>query len=272
MTRLCLVLILFVACVLPANAQFACSNVDYGTDKPCSLTGVNGNCTIIVDRMRAATPPTIYVRRGSIVTLKVINPSPLEKLELDETSINTQIPIDSVQALAPLLTQLGQYVLPLAQTTGTGTIVTENVVAEKLLHATSTQPPPNTKSFEDITAEQKALANGIDAHITIDKGTLGQLQDALAILRVLLVPPLDACNRSSDWSAAYAKLGNVAPELTAVHDTIENLVGAPTTAGGGAGAGWMTTRSNSPPFKRTSTFSQVVWPWGRSNSTIRPPN
>jgi hypothetical protein len=55
--------------------------------------------------MRAATPPTIYVRRGSIVTLKVINPSPLEKLELDETSINTQIPIDSVQALAPLLTQ-----------------------------------------------------------------------------------------------------------------------------------------------------------------------
>ena len=71
-------------------------NVDYGSDKACSLTGVNGACTIIVDRKRAATSPTIDVRRGSIVTLKVINPSPLEKLELDETSINSQSPIDSV--------------------------------------------------------------------------------------------------------------------------------------------------------------------------------
>lgn len=227
MTRLCLVLTLFVACVLPANAQFACSSVDYGTDKPCSLTGVNGNCTIIVDRMRAATPPTIYVRRGSIVTLKVINPSPLEKLELDETSINTQIPIDSIQALAPVLTQLGQFVLGLPQATGT-------IGAENLGHFTPTHPP-NSKSFSDIAGEQKTLGGAIDADTRIGQATLDQLQDALATLRVLLVPPLDACNTTSAWSAAYAKFHNVAPELTAVHDTIRNLVGDPTTAAGGSG-------------------------------------
>lgn len=228
MRRLCLVLTLFVACVLPADAQLACSTVDYGNDKPCSLTGVNGNCTIIVDRMRAATPPTIYVRRGSIVTLKVINPSPLEKLELDETLINTQIPIDSVQALAPLLTQLGQFVLGLPQPTGT-------IVAESVGHPTLTHPP-NSKSFGDIAGEQKALAGAIDAHTKIGQATLDQLQDALGTVRVLLVPPLDACNTTSGWSAAYTKLPSVAPELTAVHDTIQNLVGDPTTAAGGSGA------------------------------------
>jgi hypothetical protein len=227
MRRLCLILILLVACVFPANGQLACSSVDYGNDKACSLTGVNGNCTIIVDRMRAATPPTIYVRRGSIVTLKVINPSPLEKLELDETSINTQIPIDSVQALAPLLTGLGQFVLGLPQPTGT-------VVTENLGHFIATHPP-RSKSFDDIAGEQKALASAIDAHTKVDQATLSQLQDALVTLRVLLVPPLDACHATSDWSAAYTKFPNVAPELTAVHDAIQNLVGNPKTAAGRAG-------------------------------------
>jgi hypothetical protein len=227
MRRLCLVLILLVACVLPANAQLACSSVDYGNDKACSLTGVNGNCTIIVDRMRAATPPTIYVRRGSIVTLKVINPSPLEKLELDETSINTQIPIDSVQALAPLLTQLGQFAVGLPQPTGT--IVTENLGRFTATH------PPHSKSFDDIAGEQEALAGAIDAHTKIGQATLDQLQDALATLRVLLVPPLDACTTTSAWSAAYTKFPSVPAELTAVRGTIHNLVGDPKAAAGGAG-------------------------------------
>jgi hypothetical protein len=233
MRRLCLVLFLLVACVLPANAQLACSSVDYGNAKACSLTGVNGNCTIIVDRMRAATPPTIYVRRGSTVTLKVINPSPLEKLELDETSINTQIPIDSVQALAPLLTGLGQFSLGLPQPTGT--IVIDNIAAEDRIHAISTEPPPNSKSFEDIAGEQKALASAIEAHTKIGQATLDQLRGALVTLRVLLVPPLDACNATSDWSAAYTQFPSVAPELTAVRATIQNLVGDPTAAGSGAG-------------------------------------
>jgi len=227
MRRLCLVLILLVACVLPANAQLACSSVEYGSDKACSLTGVNGNCTIIVDRMRAATPPTIYVRRGSIVTLKVINPSPLEKLELDETSINTQIPIDSVQALAPLLTQAGQFVLGLPQPTGT--MVTENVG-----HFIATNPP-RSKSFDDIAVDQKALAGAIDAHTKIGQATLDQLRDAMVTLRVLLVPPLDSCNPKSDWSTAYARFPGVVPQLTAVRSAIQNLVGDAGTAAGGSG-------------------------------------
>jgi hypothetical protein len=226
MKRLWLMLILLMVWVLPANGQLACSSVDYEKEKACSLTGVNGNCTLIVDRMRAATPPTIYVRRGSIVTLKVINPSPLEKLELDETSINTQVPIDSVQALAPLLTQLGQFVLGLSQPT-------RSILAESIDHIST--EPPHSRSFATIAGEQKALAAAISAHTEIGHATLDQLRDAMATLRALLVPPLDSCNPNSDWSVAYAKFPSVASQLTAVRSAIQTLVGDAGAAAGGSG-------------------------------------
>lgn len=225
---------MLAACVLPANAQSLCSNVDYRTVKACSLTGVNGDCTIIVDRMRAATPPTIYVRRGKIVTLNVINPSPLEKLELNETSINTQVPVDSVQALAPLLTQLGQFVLPLQQPM-------QRVQAQESVQLTSNpiaipNPPPGSKSFEDIQDEQTKLSNKILEDIKVNPDALTKLAKALAILRALLAPPVDGCNSGSDWRLAQAKFSTVVPDLTAVHDTIKDLVGDPEKSAGGAGA------------------------------------
>jgi hypothetical protein len=227
MRRLCPALILIATCILPANAQSSCSDVDYGKDKACSLTGVNGACTIIVDRMRAATPPTIYVRRRSIVTVKVINPSPLEKLELDEASINTQIPIDSVQALAPLLTQLGQFALPLQQPIG--------ALVPQTFALLRSNPPTGSESFEHIQKEQIQLSDTIHADTALNPAILTQLADALAVLRALLVPPVDGCNPNSDWSLALAKFPKVAPELTAVQKAIEQLVGKPGTGAGGAG-------------------------------------
>src|SRR5262249_33989508 len=64
---------------------------------------------------------------------------------------------------------------------------------------------------------------------------LDQLKDALGVLRVLLVPPLDACNPASDWSKAYSRFPTVAAELTYVHNTINTLVGDPGSGADGAG-------------------------------------
>ena len=234
MRRLCLALITLATGVLTANAQL-CSTVNYGSDKACSFTGVNGNCTLIVDRMRVATPPTIYVRRGSIVTLKVINSSSLEKLELDQSSITTQIPIDAVQALAPLLTQLGQFALPLQQLGGplVAQDFAQNRANFRPAHPLGT--PLGSKSFADIQTEQSQLAATIDAAVAVDPNAITKLAGALAVLRVLLTPPLDGCNADSDWNRARGNLSNALTDLDAVRNSIKGRVGAPRTGTAGAG-------------------------------------
>jgi hypothetical protein len=239
MKRIFRVLILLAASRLAADAQLpkftGCTNVDYSKLKSCSLTGVNGNCTIVVDRMRAATPPTIYVRRGSKVTLSVINPSPLEKLALDETAINTQIPIDSVQALAPLLTQLGQFALAMPEAAGPA-IGAQGLLAFDLrIQSGFGVAPPPLPTFDSIVQEQTDLSSYIDASTKLDIGTLMKLADALATLRALLVPALDACNPDSDWRKAYSKVDVMLEELRTVHDAINARVGDPGTGTLGAG-------------------------------------
>jgi hypothetical protein len=234
MRRPCLALVLLTTCFVAANAQSALplcpSVVDYSGVKACSLTGVNGDCTIIIDRMRPATPPTIYVRRGRTVTLQVVNPSPLEKLELDEASINTQIPIDPVQALASLLTQLGQFALPLQPPPANAGVRTPEFETQPA----STQPPASP-SFDDIQEEQIKFSDQIAKDTTVDPTEVAKLKMALATLRTLLVPPLDACNSNSSWAVAWDDFSNVAVELSSVQNTIKNLVGAPGTGAGGAG-------------------------------------
>jgi hypothetical protein len=54
--------------------------------------------------MNAATPPTIYARRGSVITVVVAHPSPFETLTLDEQSIKSTPPADSFQSVGPALT------------------------------------------------------------------------------------------------------------------------------------------------------------------------
>lgn len=89
----CSILILSLAAE-PAHTQ--CK--DASTADTCSYTGLNSNCTITIDRARPAAPPTIYARRGSKITINVINPSPFETLSLDFTSAKIVIPPDIFQA------------------------------------------------------------------------------------------------------------------------------------------------------------------------------
>jgi hypothetical protein len=148
------------------------------------------------------------------------------------TSINTQIPIDSVQALAPLLTQLGQFALIVPQPIG-GVVTKDaagggNTLAAYLLI-------PLVTPFDEIVKKQKELSDSIDEHTKVEQTALDQLKDALAVLRLLLIPPLDACNPASDWSKAYSRLPEVVTELTSVRDTIHALVGDPGSGAGGTG-------------------------------------
>lgn len=80
------------------SGQYCSSQCDPVGTTTCSYTGLNGNCTIYIDRATPAAPPTTYARHGSIVTVSVVNLSPFEQLSMDFSSAKAVIPTDSFQA------------------------------------------------------------------------------------------------------------------------------------------------------------------------------
>jgi hypothetical protein len=84
--------------LLGLSGQFCSSQCDSNGTSTCSYTGLNGNCTIYIDRASPAAPPTIYARHGSTVRVLVINSSPFEQLSMDFSSAKAVVPTDSFQA------------------------------------------------------------------------------------------------------------------------------------------------------------------------------
>ena len=119
MRRLCLVLILLATYVLSASAQF-CSTVDYGKGTACSLTGVNGSCTIIVDRMRAATPPDhLCPPRKHCDRESHQSPRRWRNSRWTRPQSIRRFRLTPCRLSPPLLTQLGQFALVLPEATRT---------------------------------------------------------------------------------------------------------------------------------------------------------
>jgi hypothetical protein len=67
-------------------------------EKPCSYTAINGDCTLTRSRTAPAVPPTIHVRHGHTVTVRILDPLPFEHLTLDEKLKSEQVPVDQLSA------------------------------------------------------------------------------------------------------------------------------------------------------------------------------
>jgi hypothetical protein len=65
----------------------------------CSFTSINGNCQVNVDRANAISPPTIYMKPGSNLTVVVYNATPLETLTLDLSSYTSALRPDVFQTI-----------------------------------------------------------------------------------------------------------------------------------------------------------------------------
>jgi hypothetical protein len=65
----------------------------------CSYTGLNGSCTVTINRLTPVTPPPIYAKTKAVITVKVVNPSPLEDLTLDWSSTAVVVPPDTLASL-----------------------------------------------------------------------------------------------------------------------------------------------------------------------------
>lgn len=69
-------------------------------DQPaCSYTGLNGSCTITINRLSPVTPPTIYAKTNAVIKVVVVNPSPFEDLTLDWSSTTVVVPPDTLASL-----------------------------------------------------------------------------------------------------------------------------------------------------------------------------
>jgi hypothetical protein len=140
---------------------------------PCSFTALNGNCTLTIDRLRPVTPPTIYARHGSVITVTVLHHSPFEDLTLDLKSATATVPTDTFKsvfdALSPTLQRAEEVLL--------GVTLPARV------------PQTTTTEIEDILKEQNALLAAIMNHAPITRA-----QDALSLIqKATQAPPGNIC-------------------------------------------------------------------------------
>lgn len=75
---------------------FCVSAVARAQSKTCASAAVNSDCDLTLDRQDPIAPPTIYVRHGKKVIIKVtvIKPLPFEHLSIDLKTAVEQIPVD----------------------------------------------------------------------------------------------------------------------------------------------------------------------------------
>lgn len=161
-----------------ASAQPANNCGSIALIKPvCSFTAVNGSCTITVDRLNPATPPTIYARRGSVITVRVAHPTQFETLTLDAKSTTTVLSPDT---FATGFASISANIAKLS-------VAGPSFTAQSLDGGTT------------IADRQDAILKSIQA-----KNPLGLAKGALAqISLVLQPPPGDVCFEPPSQSVAW---------------------------------------------------------------------
>ncbi|MGO8718682.1 MAG: hypothetical protein ACLQMO_05625 [Acidobacteriaceae bacterium] len=171
----CCVLMVFISAE-PAHSQ---CDVVSAKNNTCSYTGLNRDCEITIDRARPATPPTIYARRGSTITILVINPSPFEALSLDFKSAQVIVPPDTFQAFMSAQSNL--------QKVGVTTVA--GYEGPKGAFPTAQQELAD--QLEKISGRQKLLFAKFD---------ISKLMPQLA--KIMQPPPATACKEAKEYAEA----------------------------------------------------------------------
>jgi hypothetical protein len=169
-------------CTLPVGAQ------------TCSYSALNGSCTITINRLHPISTPTIYARRGSVITVEVEHPSPFENLYLDLKSATGQGAPDQFSSGFSNLTgalSSFQIVLPQAM---------KNEMNAEVKGPAGAPPPP--RSVPDILKDQDKLKKDMDDALG---KSLKSAQNAIRRIHDVEQPlPVEACAEStsagvSDW-------------------------------------------------------------------------
>jgi hypothetical protein len=173
-------------CRLPVSAQ------------SCSYSALNGSCTVNINRLHPISTPTIYARRGSVITVIVEHPSPFEQLYLDLKSATAQASPDQfANGFASLTGALSGF-----QITGAmqppGPAPAPPPPQPEQEHAAQPQKSP----LDTILDAQKDLKGAMDTAL---KNSLSPAREAVKLIHKVELPlPVEACQSDNpavllDW-------------------------------------------------------------------------
>src|SRR5580658_5202118 len=158
--RLCAAITVSASAMLAANLAYA---------QTCSFAAVNGSCALTIDRLHPVAPPTIYLRRGSHVTVLVSHPLPFEHLTLEQKIATEQLPADQLRnGFADITAGLGTLVF----TNAPGAVAP---LEAPLFKANPVQPPPcpdlGSTDADKFKNRQCKLANEMKTRMAVRKIT-----------------------------------------------------------------------------------------------------
>lgn len=192
---------LWAAIMIIGTLRIACAQLCDPVKMPdnaCSYEALNGNCTVLINRFNPITPPTIYARRGSTITVTLVNPSPFEQLHWDRKSESPQPPPDQFyNGFTTLTTALGA--LELVEPVSVEGVPPPANNPQFTIPALKPQPP----TVAQIAAKQHDLADSIKEQLGKDN-PLQTAQDALQLIKIAEQPlPSDVCGHDDPSSFPY---------------------------------------------------------------------
>ena len=151
----------------------------------CSFTAMNSDCILGIDRLRPVTPPTINVRRGSNINLKITNASVFEKLSLGLKSASAQAPTDLWQtAFTALSPNMQRFTLATIGETSKGP-----------------SRGPSKKEIETTEKKQNALLAALQGAYS---DTANNSAIAFALIKpATQAPPADVCSIPDDPASPW---------------------------------------------------------------------
>jgi hypothetical protein len=151
--------IVFAPALLLAVSAFYSHNA---TAQECSTEKVNGNCTVTVDHSYPVTMPTIQMRPGARVRVRVVNALPFEILSLDLQSTQAIAGTDQTAAfLTSALPTLKSFV-----SGAQNTVSARSGVRLARPPASSTADPLKQAKYAQIANDIQQLGANIELNVT----------------------------------------------------------------------------------------------------------
>lgn len=217
-----------------AHAQSDLCHIPRAEQTTCSFTALNRSCTVTINRLHPVATPTIYMRRGSKVTVTVLHPSPFEKLSLDlKSSTAAPLPDEFAKNFSSLTGALAGFAIAVPGLAGAAPAAAPLTAAHEAQKATEgAAPKEGGDTPQEIAAWQARLLKKMNTALgdtTFNDAAKAAIKE---IHHVEIPLPPNACNGATDeelspWLKPADWKKDVDGELKAALEPLDSLLKDP---------------------------------------------